>query len=809
VADETLRFDIIGRDNASGAFSRVAASAKDMGGNMDVATRHALVLDEALKKQSAAARTSAEATLAAARADKILDDAERMAAKGALEAEYALKREAAAAKDAGDKSKAASGGVSALAGGGGMAGGGMGALIGAGVALAPVLITVGLGAAGLGVAAAGVVSPIEKAAKATGGLQANMGKLGPEQRKAAESLLSLQGTYHAFQKALAPAVLGDFNAGLRLAGHLMDSLAPVSAATGKALGGVLGQIDAEFQSGTWQQFFGFMAKNAGPDIQLLGTLFTSLLHSLPPLVEGLQPIATGLLNVSIDAAKAIGPVGQLLQTIDHNNHSIQQGAKNLDAWAVSLTNKIPGYKHVNDAITSLQHAVTGSGQAATTAGKATQALGGQQQSEAQKAAAQTAAINKLNAAMTANIAKVLTLEGDEVSWKQAQQAATTAVNQNKNALDGNSKSALAARSAIIQATSSVIKFADDSNVSTDALHRGSSALQNQIGWLEKHAGKSRIAAEEIKALREEEAKIKREIDQRIKVTGSGRFSVAGAGLPGGLGHHVGGGAAAGMYVSAGTTPTADDVLIRASRGELVVPTNLVNAGAVDHLRGQIPGFAGGGVVPSYSGGIPGLGPWAVGNTRAALGGFDQSIASAIARELRSMSAGLGSVAPASGSALAAQNYARSLLSMYGWSAGQMGSLVPLWNQESGWNAWAVNPSSGAYGIPQSLGHGHPYALGDYKNQVIWGLNYIRGRYGSPAGAEAHELAFGWYDQGGHLPTGLSLAYNGTGRPEPVGAAGGNTYNINISAMIADRNAGRLAVEAIKKYEAGSGKSWRS
>jgi SLT domain-containing protein len=107
MADETLRFDIIGKDNASGAFSRVAASAKDMGGNMDVATRHALVLDEALKKQSTAARTSADATLAGARADKIYSDAMGVLSGRTIEAELALKREAAAAKKSGDAADAA------------------------------------------------------------------------------------------------------------------------------------------------------------------------------------------------------------------------------------------------------------------------------------------------------------------------------------------------------------------------------------------------------------------------------------------------------------------------------------------------------------------------------------------------------------------------------------------------------------------------------------------------------------------------------------------------------------------------------
>lgn len=50
----------------------------------------------------------------------------------------------------------------------------------------------------------------------------------------------------------------------------------------------------------------------------------------------------------------------------------------------------------------------------------------------------------------------------------------------------------------------------------------------------------------------------------------------------------------GVFIDKGTTPTADDVLARVSKGELVVPTKFVNAGLVDHLRGHIPGFATGG-----------------------------------------------------------------------------------------------------------------------------------------------------------------------------------------------------------------------
>jgi hypothetical protein len=98
--------------------------------------------------------------------------------------------------------------------------------------------------------------------------------------------------------------------------------------------------------------------------------------------------------------------------------------------------------------------------------------------------------------------------------------------------------------------------------------------------------------------------------------------------------------------------------------------------------------------------------------------------------------------------------------------------------------------------------------------VFYGEEYIRDRYGSPAGAWAHELAAGWYDKGGWLPTGLSLAYNGTGRAEqvvgPRGSPGTVNYNINVSTLPGgERDAGRKIVECIRMYEKGSGDAWRT
>jgi len=95
----------------------------------------------------------------------------------------------------------------------------------------------------------------------------------------------------------------------------------------------------------------------------------------------------------------------------------------------------------------------------------------------------------------------------------------------------------------------------------------------------------------------------------------------------------------------------------------------------------------------------------------------------------------GEVAPAS----VAQAYAQSILGNYGWGGDQFGCLVQLWIGESGWRANAYNPSSGAYGIPQSLPASKMASVGtdyvtNHETQIIWGMNYISDRYGTPCGA---------------------------------------------------------------------------
>jgi hypothetical protein len=90
-----------------------------------------------------------------------------------------------------------------------------------------------------------------------------------------------------------------------------------------------------------------------------------------------------------------------------------------------------------------------------------------------------------------------------------------------------------------------------------------------------------------------------------------------------------------------------------------------------------------------------------------------------------------------------------MLASYGWDSGQFTCLLALWTQESGWNTFASNPTSGAYGIPQALpGSKMASAGADWQTnpatQITWGLQYLKSVYGSPCAGWAHEQAAGWY-----------------------------------------------------------------
>lgn len=93
---------------------------------------------------------------------------------------------------------------------------------------------------------------------------------------------------------------------------------------------------------------------------------------------------------------------------------------------------------------------------------------------------------------------------------------------------------------------------------------------------------------------------------------------------------------------------------------------------------------------------------------------------------------------------------RVMFSKYSWATeNQYDCLVSLWQKESNWRHTAENKQSGAYGIPQSLpGNKMATIAGDWRTnpetQILWGLKYIDGRYGTACNAWEHSKQKNWY-----------------------------------------------------------------
>ena len=130
----------------------------------------------------------------------------------------------------------------------------------------------------------------------------------------------------------------------------------------------------------------------------------------------------------------------------------------------------------------------------------------------------------------------------------------------------------------------------------------------------------------------------------------------------------------------------------------------------------------------------------------------QSSPSAFRESTGSASIPPGSALPVGGNAAKNKAIAATLATAYGWGPGTSNwtSLVALWDQESGFNNKAKNPSSGAYGIPQSLPASKMGALANPPvssagAQIAWGLKYIKQTYGNPNKAwGGYWQRGGWY-----------------------------------------------------------------
>ncbi|AYV29637.1 hypothetical protein EES41_23255 [Streptomyces sp. ADI95-16] len=136
--------------------------------------------------------------------------------------------------------------------------------------------------------------------------------------------------------------------------------------------------------------------------------------------------------------------------------------------------------------------------------------------------------------------------------------------------------------------------------------------------------------------------------------------------------------------------------------------------------------------------------------------------------------------------------ARQLLGQMGWGS-QFGALDAIWTNESEWNQFAKNPSSGAYGIPQSLPANKMASAGsDWLTNPVtqerWGLGYIRERYGSPEKAWDFWKRNHWYAKGTRAAS-PGLALVGEEGPELVVMQGGERVHSarDTASMLGGRN----------------------
>jgi hypothetical protein len=106
--------------------------------------------------------------------------------------------------------------------------------------------------------------------------------------------------------------------------------------------------------------------------------------------------------------------------------------------------------------------------------------------------------------------------------------------------------------------------------------------------------------------------------------------------------------------------------------------------------------------------------------------------------------------PAPSDPSGAEAIGKELLPSFGFNqTTQWGCLYNLWMRESGWNVYAENTASGAYGIPQAYpGNKMATVASDWQTdpttQIKWGLGYISATYGTPCGAWQNELNYGSY-----------------------------------------------------------------
>jgi hypothetical protein len=882
LASETLRYDVVSTADTRGL--------KDTARDASLASRAARELSERLSAQSKTAQASSGATLAMAKADKILADAEEVLSGRAEAAARQLRQQGRAAEEAAAKAKLAAGEAKGAGGGFSVLGGGLGLAVAGGVALAPVLATLGLGLGGLGIAALG-------ASKDT--------------RAMHDILAPLKGEVASFQAELKPEVLGLFGQGAGIATSALKQLEPVAAATAAGLHGVLSQVGAELQSGQWKNFFQFMAAQAGPDLQLVGKLVVDLMNDLPGLLIQLQPAARVVLLLADAALKAVGglermhlvlpllgaaigfmvggPLGALVgglagvalqaasasAQLSRTGQEIQrldklkpvtrdmvgfasvagevalslgrqpgalQAVQNaiaaarpvvgtlagdmatLNAQVVSGNSVLAAYSDLWDkfvgksvsyqqAVLNLKQAFEGydaavksSGRTSTAAQQSFLSIFTTMGSGLDTLQKQHASVAQLNSFYATTIARLSALHGltpaqrsdiagltrDYLAWASS----ADRLNRNVvNAAHGLGQDMLTQVSRAHQLVP--LARSDTDALANSILKTGTSsrATKHDRDVLVADLVRSGLSAQDararVKAFQDRiDALHGKTVPVSVTASGSGGINVAATGLAARIFKlsHL----AAGARIPGFGGGDVHPALLEG--GETVVDKHTSRRLAPVFRAAGVPGYA--------AGGVAGMVPFTAGQEGSVVGGWAgasvSSMMSAMIAQFRAAaakaaaaSAGVTSTA-LGGDAAANKALARS---MFPWPASMWPSFDYLEMREAGYNRFARNPSSGAYGIPQALPPTKmPFAAqaagGSHAGpQLSWMYGYISQVYRNPVNAAAHEQAFNWYDRGGILKPGLTLADNGTGRPEqvlPPGRAGGGA-GVTIGRLVIENH----------------------
>lgn len=142
---------------------------------------------------------------------------------------------------------------------------------------------------------------------------------------------------------------------------------------------------------------------------------------------------------------------------------------------------------------------------------------------------------------------------------------------------------------------------------------------------------------------------------------------------------------------------------------------------------------------------------------------------------------------------------------YGWGADQFSALKKLWEGESGWRYNALNKSSGAYGIPQSLPADKMASAGrDWRTnpatQIRWGEKYISQVYGNPLNALSKwtQRSPHWYEKGvRHAAGGWAMV--GENGPEMLKLKGGEQIRNNRDTQKSLNDKGNTYVFSMPNY----------